>query len=290
MGWESAWIAPNPFWKAVAPISAALSIFVLASIFSPFSYASKRLSFTNFIPIKAIPSAIGWYPGEQYASRQWAKASIPVPAVNFWGSLKLKVGSQITLFGSISGWKITFLILLMLSVKTPALPTSEPVPAVVGIAIIGNIPSVFALFQLSLKSSNSQTGRSWAIIKANNFPKSKADPPPNAITPSKLPSFNISRPWRRFISVGFESTWLNTEWGNFKEINSFFKLVVISLSPRFLSVTTNGLKIFKSLQHCPISFNLPEPILICVGKFQLAFKDIFKTPNYKSDNYNFYLL
>jgi hypothetical protein len=42
-----------------------------------------------------------------------------------------------TTFGIISGWKITFLVCVVSSVMTPARPTSEPVPAVVGTATIG---------------------------------------------------------------------------------------------------------------------------------------------------------
>ena len=201
-------MAPKPFWKAVAPIRAALNILVLAIKFSPSLYAFIRFSLTSFIPIKAMPSDIGWYPGEQNASRQWAKASIPVPAVRNFGKFKVKSGSQITLFGSISGWKITFLTLFFLSVKTLALPTSDPVPAVVGMAIMGKIPFVFAFFQLLPTSSKSHTGSFCCAIKAINFPKSIADPPPKAITPSKLPFFKKSIPSARFMSLGLLSTLL----------------------------------------------------------------------------------
>ena len=46
-------------------------------------------------------------------------------------------GSAMTILGIISGWKITFLVCVVSSVMTPARPTSEPVPAVVGTAMIG---------------------------------------------------------------------------------------------------------------------------------------------------------
>ena len=45
-----------------------------------------------------------------------------------------------TTFGIISGWKMTFLVCVVSSVMTPARPTSEPVPAVVGTATIGKMP------------------------------------------------------------------------------------------------------------------------------------------------------
>ena len=49
-------------------------------------------------------------------------------------------GSQIVTFGIISGWKMIFLVCVASSVMTPARPTSEPVPAVVGTATIGAMP------------------------------------------------------------------------------------------------------------------------------------------------------
>ena len=69
---------------------------------------------------------------------------------------------------------------------TEARPVSEPVPAVVGTAMIGAILSLLAFFQLSPISSNSQIGKSWPYIKATAFPTSKPLPPPKAITPSFL--------------------------------------------------------------------------------------------------------
>ena len=45
-------------------------------------------------------------------------------------------------------------------VRTLARPTSDPVPAVVGIATIGKIASDFARVHQSETSSKSQTGRS----------------------------------------------------------------------------------------------------------------------------------
>ena len=45
-------------------------------------------------------------------------------------------------------------------VRTLARPTSDPVPAVVGIATIGKITSDFARVHQSETSSKSQTGRS----------------------------------------------------------------------------------------------------------------------------------
>ena len=64
---------------------------------------------------------------------------MPVPAVMKGGMPTVSSGSAITIAGSIFGWKITFLVWLSSCVMTPARPTSEPVPAVVGTATIGAI-------------------------------------------------------------------------------------------------------------------------------------------------------
>ena len=51
----------------------------------------------------------------------------------------VSIGSKITIEGKIFGWNIIFLIPLSLLMIAEARPVSEPVPAVVGIAIIGEI-------------------------------------------------------------------------------------------------------------------------------------------------------
>ena len=78
-------------------------------------------------------------------------------------------GSQITTFGIIFGWKMIFLVWVFSSVSTPARPTSEPVPAVVGTATIGAMPSASARVHQSPMSSKSQTGRVWPAMKATSF-------------------------------------------------------------------------------------------------------------------------
>ena len=64
---------------------------------------------------------------------------MPVPAVMAGGMPTVSSGSAITTFGIIFGWKMIFLVCVVSSVRTPARPTSEPVPAVVGTATIGAI-------------------------------------------------------------------------------------------------------------------------------------------------------
>ena len=83
-------------------------------------------------------------------------------------------GSQITTFGIIIGWKIIFLVCVASSVMTPARPTSEPVPAVVGTATIGAIPSGSARVHQSPTSSKSHIGRVCPAMKAMTLPTSSA--------------------------------------------------------------------------------------------------------------------
>jgi hypothetical protein len=71
---------------------------------------------------------------------------------------------------------------------TPARPTSEPVPAVVGTAMIGAMPAGSARVHQSPMSSKSQIGRVWPDMKAISLPASRPEPPPKAMTPSWLPA------------------------------------------------------------------------------------------------------
>ena len=76
-----------------------------------------------------------------------AKASIPVAAVNLGERSKVKLGSKITIEGKNFGWKIIFFIPVCLLIIADALPVSDPVPAVVGTAMIGAMLVSSALFQ-----------------------------------------------------------------------------------------------------------------------------------------------
>ena len=66
----------------------------------------------------------------------WESASIPVAAVNLGERSNVKFGSKITIEGKIFGWKIIFFIPIFLLIIADALPVSDPVPAVVGIATV----------------------------------------------------------------------------------------------------------------------------------------------------------
>jgi hypothetical protein len=84
---------------------------------------------------------------------------MPVPTVIIFGMPTVSSGSQIVTAGSSFGWKMIFLTWVIELVSTPARPTSEPVPAVVGTAMIGAMASASARVHQSPISSKSQTGR-----------------------------------------------------------------------------------------------------------------------------------
>ena len=100
--------------------------------------------------------------------------------------------------------KLFFFSCVFSLVKTDALPVSEPVPAVVGKAIIGKIESALALVHQSPISSKSQIGLSCLAMNAIAFPVSIPEPPPTAITPSCLFSLNTLTPSSTFLPVGFD--------------------------------------------------------------------------------------
>ena len=128
---------------------------------------------------------------------------MPVPAVMAGGMPTVSSGSQIVTFGIISGWKITFLVWVASSVMTPARPTSEPVPAVVGTATTGRIPLGSARVHQSPMSSKSHIGRVCPAMKAITLPASSAEPPPKAMTPSLPLDFSALRPASTLAATGF---------------------------------------------------------------------------------------
>ncbi len=78
---------------------------------------------------------------------------MPVPAVMNFGIPTVSSGSQITMLGRTFGWKMIFFTCVSELVMTLARPTSEPVPAVVGTAMIGAMASASARVHQSPTSS-----------------------------------------------------------------------------------------------------------------------------------------
>ena len=138
-----------------------------------------------------------------------------------------------------------FLIPVFLLIIADARPVSDPVPAVVGIAIIDEIFFSSALFQLSPTSSKSQIDLVCPDIKAIAFPTSIALPPPIAITPSQLFILNSFTPSSTFspngLPVKFEKIFNSLNLFEISDIISFMNGKLI----KSLSVTNKGLVIFK---------------------------------------------
>ncbi len=78
----------------------------------------------------------------------WLNASIPVAAVIAGGEVMVKIGSTIAIVGIKAGCLIIIFTSLFVLVITVASVASEPVPAVVGIAMcgIGASAATFAIF------------------------------------------------------------------------------------------------------------------------------------------------
>ena len=150
-------------------------------------------------------------------------------------------------------------------VITLARPTSEPVPAVVGTAITGAMVSALARVHQSPISSKSQIGRVCPAMNAITLPRSSAEPPPKAMTPSKPPSRYIVTPASAFLSVGFASTSENNAAPRPASFISASVRWVISLSANPRSVTSSGLAIPADWQTSPISLMRPAPKRIGLG-------------------------
>ena len=152
-------------------------------------------------------------------------------------------GSAITTLGIISGWKITFLVWVVSSVMTPARPTSEPVPAVVGTATMGKMPLGSARVHQSPISSKSHIGRVCPAMKAMTLPTSSPEPPPKAMTPSWPPSRSTLMPASTLAEIGLGFTSAKSADGNagiLEQLRCVF--CVTGRLTRPASVTSRGLR------------------------------------------------
>jgi len=82
---------------------------------------------------------------------------------------------------------MTVLRLVSEIVTTPLRPTSLPVPAVVGMAIIGGIGWVI-FASPPIASSYSASGRLWLTRSRTSFATSRGAPPPSPTTTSAFAS------------------------------------------------------------------------------------------------------
>mmetsp|Transcript_34202 Transcript_34202/g.42218 ORF Transcript_34202/g.42218 Transcript_34202/m.42218 type:complete len:216 (-) Transcript_34202:80-727(-) len=130
-------------------------------------------------------------------STAWVIASIPVAAVIPFGSDTRSSGSRIANFGIRRMSPIINFVSSSTSVTTAPKVVSDPVPAVVGIAIKGGI------FFLTLNApAYSLIGLGFAIYAPTTLAVSIEDPPPNAIIPSQFPSMYAFTPSITTFTVG----------------------------------------------------------------------------------------
>jgi hypothetical protein len=146
---------------------------------------------------------------QQNASTQCVSASKPVAAVTLGGMLSVSSGSRIATLGNSKGEKNTVFLPVSRSVATALRPTSLPVPAVVGNAIIGGSGPV--IFALPLRASSySASGPVCVAHSRTSLPMSSALPPPSATTRSALASTNALVAAAASSSVGLPATRSNT--------------------------------------------------------------------------------
>ena len=91
----------------------------------------------RFIALTASASVIGVAKLDRYASTAWTNASTPLAAVTERGQLNVSSGATIATSGNKQSLTMPFFICWALSDRIAILVTSEPVPAVVGMAIKG---------------------------------------------------------------------------------------------------------------------------------------------------------
>ena len=175
---------------------------------------------------------------------------MPVAAVIFGGRPTVSSGSRMTTAGSIFAWKMMRLTCSRSSVMTEARPTSEPVPAVVGMATTGAMPATFTRRWLSPTSSKSQSGRSWPAIKAIALAASSAEPPPNAMTPSWPPALNAATPSSTFLPVGLPLMAWNRPASRPAERHESSSFTVIGNAASPGSVTSSGRFMPRLAHHC----------------------------------------
>ena len=177
----------------------------------------------------------------------------------------VSAGSQIVMRGIMAGWKITFLVWVASSVMTPARPTSEPVPAVVGTATIGAMPFGSARVHQSPTSSKSHIGRVCPAMKAMTLPTSSAEPPPKATTPSWPPARRTRTPASTLAATGFGRTSEKTAQGMPPASRAASASVTIGMAARRGSVTRSGRRMPAAFTASGSSAMRPAPKRTEVG-------------------------
>ncbi len=122
---------------------------------------------------------IGWERFEVKASTQWAMASTPVAAVTKGGTETVSAGSMIAMSASISTLSVAILFIVAGSVISARVPTSLPVPAVVGIW-------ARTTRRAGARFGPEMSGRRLSLVTrtATSLARSMALPPPKPMTAS----------------------------------------------------------------------------------------------------------
>ena len=138
----------------------------------------------NAIPCKAMPSHIGCQFFAKKASILCVRASMPVAAVINGGKSMVSIGSAKIIFAKSFGAKSIFFWCVSSSAIMALLPTSLPVPAVVGMVIKCGT-SLVTNTSPPIKSSYLKRSSRWFILSKIARATSIAAPPPMPIIQSR---------------------------------------------------------------------------------------------------------
>ena len=141
----------------------------------------------------------GFSRGLSTASMQWVTASMPVAAVRCGGRPRVSVGSQIAVAGMRFGETMVSFTPVSRMTTAPT-ETSEPVPAVVGMATSGGIFLMY--FAPPVLAAYFSYGPSWVAIRPTILAMSMLDPPPSAMMPSAPDLRYLSVASRAWDSIG----------------------------------------------------------------------------------------
>ena len=130
---------PNPVCPNVIPASAEPhNMFNPASRLPRFATNGRMFDANNSIACKLIASVIKFVCNERYDSKACTNASMPECAATCAGTVRSAKGSKIAnMAGFNAACRTDILRFFSVSVITHEPDTSDPVPAVVGIAING---------------------------------------------------------------------------------------------------------------------------------------------------------
>ena len=122
---------------------AATDISARAFLSFPFSYANGRYLKILLTADRARTSVKGCAALDVYASTAWVRASRPVEAVIVFGIVSVASGSTTAISGTSPSPLRSIFTSVAASVITVNFVASEPVPAVVGMAVMGgNLPVI----------------------------------------------------------------------------------------------------------------------------------------------------